>query len=61
MGYDPNAGSFQPLEPEQIAEFLRKTPGGIIFTEGETVEVKGAKFTVSEVGHSRLVLKSIKK
>lgn len=69
--YDPQQNNFVPLTPELAAKFDKPetelTPTERIqrewtrFSEGETVEVKGIKFRVHEIGESRLILKPIDK
>jgi hypothetical protein len=65
--YDPHENKFVPLD-EQMAKAIDSptaTPAQKIqrqwtrFSEGETVEVKGFKFHVHEIGERRLILKTI--
>lgn len=69
--YDAGNNRFVPLDPTLAAKL--DDPDAVLtepekiqrgwtrFAEGETVEVKGIKFRVHEIGESRLILKPIEK
>jgi len=69
--YDPHNGKFVPLDEQTAKAFddpnvtLTETQKvqreWTRFAEGETIEVKGIKFRVDEIGEQRLVLKPINK
>lgn len=59
MGYNPDANVFEPL-PANEAEIPNEKRAWARFTEGETVEMKGVRFRVHEIGESRIVLKPLK-
>ena len=69
--YSPDSNSFIPLDAQLSAKFAN--PEAVLtatekiqrtwtrFSEGETIEVKGIRFSVDEIGERRLVLKPIDK
>lgn len=69
--YDPYNNRFEPISPELASKFAdpsatltklqTKQREWTRFSEGETIEVKGVKFRVAEIGERRLVLKPIDK
>jgi hypothetical protein len=69
--YDTSNNKFVPISPElakafadpnaQLTETQKTQRQWTRFAEGETVEVKGIKFHVHEIGEKRLILKPIDK
>jgi len=53
MGWDPDAGKFQMLTDEQ-AKLFKKGP---VFQIGEEVELKGLKFTITDIAPAQMKLK----
>jgi hypothetical protein len=68
---NPDTNRFEPFPPELMEKFNNplatltpeeeKKRTWTRFAEGETVEVKGVKFSIHEIGESRLVLKPLDK
>lgn len=53
MGWDPDAGKFQPLTEAEAAVFAK----GPLFRVGEEVTLKGLTFVIVDVAPAQLKLK----